>query len=46
MEAAGRRAALQHHPTADLGRANGWRTVGGMWTDQVRNIFTTPTLAR
>ena len=44
MEAAGRRAALQHRPTADSGRANGWRTVEIMWTDHVRN-YTTPTLA-
>ena len=29
LEAVGRRAALQHRPTADSGRANGWRTVGG-----------------
>jgi hypothetical protein len=44
MEAAGRRAALQHPPTADSGRGNGWRTVGGMWTDHVRS-YSTPTLA-
>jgi hypothetical protein len=44
LEASGRRAALQHRPTADLGRANGWCTVGGMWTDHVRS-YTTPTLA-
>ena len=44
LEASGRRAALQHRPTADSGRANGWRTVGGMWTDHVRS-YTTPTLA-
>jgi hypothetical protein len=30
LEASGRHAALQHRPTADSGRANGWRTVGGM----------------
>ena len=35
----GRRAALQHHPTGDLGR--GWRTVGGMWTDRIRSYTTT-----
>ena len=44
LDASGRRAALQHRPTADSGRANGWRTVGGMWTDHVRS-YTTPTLA-
>jgi hypothetical protein len=44
MEAAGRRTALQHRPTADLGRANGWRTIGGMWVDHVRS-YTIPTLA-
>ena len=44
MEAAGRRAALQHRPTADSGRANGWCTIGGMWTDHVRS-YSTPTLA-
>ena len=44
LEASGRRAALQHRPTADSARANGWRTVGGMWTDHVRS-YTTPTLA-
>ena len=43
LEASGRRAALQHRPTADSGRANGWRTVGGMWTDHVRS-YSTPTL--
>jgi hypothetical protein len=42
-EASGRRAALQHRPTADSGRANGWRTVGGMWTEHVRS-YSTPTL--
>jgi hypothetical protein len=36
--------ALQHRPTANSGRANGWRTIGGMWTDHVRS-YTTPTLA-
>jgi hypothetical protein len=44
MEAAGGRVALQHRPTADSGRANGWRTVRGMWTDHVRS-YTTSTLA-
>jgi hypothetical protein len=44
LEAAGRRAALQHRPTADSGHANGWCTVRGMWTDHVRS-YTTPTLA-
>ena len=44
MEAAGCRAGLQHRPTADSGHANGWRTIGGMWTDHVRS-YTTPTLA-
>ena len=44
LDASGRRAALQHRPTADSGRANGWRTVGGMWTGHVRSC-TTPTLA-
>ena len=33
-----------YRPTADSGRANGWRTAGGMWTDRVRNC-TTHTLA-
>ena len=41
MEAAGRRAALQHRPTADSGRTNGWRTVGGMWADHIRSYSTT-----
>ena len=44
LEASGRRAALQPRPTADSGRANGWRTVGGMWTDRVRS-YTIPALA-
>jgi hypothetical protein len=44
LEASGRRAAFQHRPTADSGRANGWRTVGGMWTDHVRS-YTVPTRA-
>ena len=44
MEAAGRHAALQHRPTADSGRTNGWRTVEGMWTDHIRS-YTTPALA-
>jgi hypothetical protein len=44
LDASGHRAALQHRPTADLGRANGWRTVGGMWMGQVRSC-TTSTLA-
>ena len=47
LEASGRRAALQHHPTADSGHAdgfsNGWRTVGGMWTGNVSS-YITPTL--
>ena len=42
-EASGRRAALQHRPTADSGRANGWRTVGGVWTGHVRS-YISPTL--
>ena len=44
LDASGRRAALQHRPTADSDRANGRRTVGGMWTDHVPS-YTTPTLA-
>jgi hypothetical protein len=32
--------ALQHRPPAESGRTNGWRTVGGMWTDHVRNYTT------
>ena len=44
LEASGRRAALQHRPTADSGRANGWRTIGGMWSDRVRS-YTIPNLA-
>ena len=44
LDASGRGAALQHRPTADSGRANGWRTVEGMWTDHICS-YTTPTLA-
>jgi hypothetical protein len=43
LVAAGRRAALQHRPTADSGRANGWRIAGGTWANHVRS-YTTPTL--
>ena len=44
LEAAGRRAALQHRPTADSGHANGWRTIRGMWTNHIRR-YITPTIA-
>jgi hypothetical protein len=44
LEASGRRAVLQHRPTADSGRTDGWNTVEGMWTDHVRT-YTTSTLA-
>jgi hypothetical protein len=49
MDSRGRRSTRgaqtpEHCPTADLGHANGWRTVGDMWTGHVRS-YTTPTLA-
>jgi hypothetical protein len=42
LDASGRHAALQHRPTANSGRADGWRTVEGMWTGHVCRLFVPP----